>query len=113
MVNAEFGKCTEAGLLGRAIRYAVFLIPSRRSLSPTRMPESVVTDKFQVTIPKEVREDLDIKPGEKVIVEKRDADSVVIRRYRRIRQPLKHLIGKKRYHRAVRIEELEEKLESR
>jgi hypothetical protein len=56
---------------------------------------------------------MDLRPGEKVIVEKRDVDSILVRRYRKVGQPLKHLIGKKRYHRRVSIEELEEKIEAR
>lgn len=77
------------------------------------MPQSTVTAKFQITIPKEVRNGMDLRPGEKVMVERRDIDSILVRRYRRLRQPLKHLIGKKRYHRRVSVEELEEKIESR
>ena len=77
------------------------------------MPETTVTAKFQITIPKEVRKEMDLRPGEKVVVERRDIDSILVRRYRKIRHPLKHLIGKKRYHRTVSIEELEEKVESR
>ncbi len=77
------------------------------------MPETTVTEKFQITIPKEVRKEIDLRPGEKVIVERRDVDSILVRRYRRVRQPLKHLIGKKRYHRRISIQELEEKIEAR
>ncbi len=77
------------------------------------MPESTVTDKFQITIPKQVREEIDLRPGETVTVEKRDTDSIIVRRYRKVRQPLRHLIGRKRYHRKVPIEELEEKIETR
>jgi len=77
------------------------------------LSETTVTEKFQITIPKEVRKGMDLRPGEKVIVEKRDVDSILVRRYRKVGQPLKHLIGKKRYHRRVSIEELEEKIEAR
>ena len=77
------------------------------------MPETTVTEKFQITIPKEVRKEMDLRPGEKVMVERRDVDSILVRRYRKVRQPLKHLIGKKRYHRRVSVEELEEKLEAK
>jgi antitoxin PrlF len=77
------------------------------------LPETTVTQKFQITIPKEVRRELDLKPGEKVIVERKDVDTILVRRHRKVRQPLKHLIGETRYHRRVSIEELEEKLENR
>ncbi len=77
------------------------------------MPETTVTEKFQITIPKEVRREMDLRPGEKVIVVRRDVDSLLVQRYRKVRQPLKHLIGKRRYRRGVSIEELEEKIEAR
>ena len=56
---------------------------------------------------------MDLRPGEKVIVEKRDTDSILVRRHRRVRNPLEHLIGEKVYHRRVSVEELEEKIELR
>ncbi len=77
------------------------------------MPESTVTEKFQITIPKEIREEMELRPGEKVVVEKSGVDSILVRPYRKMQQPLKHLIGKKRYHRRVPIEELEEKIKQR
>ncbi len=77
------------------------------------MPESTVTEKFQITIPKEIREEMELRPGEKVVVEKSGVDSILVRPYRKMQQPLKHLIGKKRYHRRIPIEELEEKIEQR
>ena len=77
------------------------------------MPESTVTEKFQITIPKEIREEMGLKPGEKVIVEKNGVDSILVRPYRKMRQSLKHLIGKRHYHRRVSIEELEGKIERR
>ncbi len=60
------------------------------------MPETTVTENFQITIPKEVRREMDLRPGEKVIVVRRDVDSLLVQRYRKVRQPLKHLIGKRR-----------------
>jgi AbrB family looped-hinge helix DNA binding protein len=68
------------------------------------LPESTVTENFQITIPKEIRE-MELKPGEKVIVEKNGVDSILVHPYRKMRQPLKHLIGKRRYHRRVSIED--------
>jgi len=49
----------------------------------------------------------------KVTVDRGVPDTFVVKRYRKVRQPLKHLIGKKRYHRKVSVEELEEKIQSR
>jgi AbrB family looped-hinge helix DNA binding protein len=95
------------------MRYAVYLLLAARTLRWKTLPESTVTEKFQITIPKEIREEMELKPGEKVIVEKNGVDSILVRPYRKMRQPLKHLIGKKRYHRRVSIEELEEKIERR
>jgi antitoxin PrlF len=77
------------------------------------LPESTVTEKFQITIPKEIREEIELRPGEKVIVEKSGDDSILVRPYRKVREPIKHLIGKSRYHRRVSIEELEDKIERR
>ena len=78
------------------------------------MAQSTVTEKFQITIPKEVRDEMDLRPGEKVVVERRDSDSLVVRRYRRIRKKLKHLVIKKPPHRKkIAIEELEERIEVR
>jgi hypothetical protein len=56
---------------------------------------------------------MDLRPGEKVLVEKRDVDSLLVSRHRRVGNPLKHLIGEKAYHRRISVEELEEKTESR
>jgi|GEM_PF-1376735 hypothetical protein len=56
---------------------------------------------------------MDLRPGEKVMVLRRDIDSQLVQRYKKIRQPLKHLIGKRQYRRRVSIEELEEKIEAR
>ena len=78
------------------------------------MAQSTVTEKYQITIPKEVRDEMDLRPGEKVVVERCNSDSLVVRRYRRVRQPLKHLIGEKASHRKrITIEEFEEKVEAR
>jgi len=77
------------------------------------LPETTVTEKFQITIPKEVRDEMDLRPGEKVLVEKRDIDSILVRRHRRVRNPLEHLIGEKAYPRRVSVDELEERIESR
>ncbi len=72
-----------------------------------------MTDKYQVTIPKDVREELGLRPGEEVIVESDSKDRIVVKRFRSTKDPLSVLIGKKPYHRHIPIKELEEKMESR
>lgn len=77
------------------------------------MPKTKVTSKFQVTIPKEVREKVGIRAGEVVIVESVSDEEIVVRRFRRMKDPLKILIGKTPSLRHVPVEELEEKAETR
>ncbi|MCD6529527.1 AbrB/MazE/SpoVT family DNA-binding domain-containing protein [Candidatus Bathyarchaeota archaeon] len=77
------------------------------------MARSRVTSKFQVTIPKEVRERVGLKPGEVVLVEAVDENNILLRRFKRVKDPLRFLIGEKPYPRHVPIEELEEKVEAR
>ena len=77
------------------------------------MGVSKVTDKFQVTIPKDVREALGLKAGEEVIVETGPGGRIVVKRFPTSKDPLKVLVGRKPYPRHVPVEELEEKLESR
>lgn len=77
------------------------------------MGVSRVTDKFQVTIPKDVREALGLKPGEEVMVETGPGGRIVVKRFPTSKDPLRVLVGKKPYPRHVPIEELEEKLETR
>ena len=59
------------------------------------MARSRVTSKFQLTIPKEVRGKVGLKPGEIVIVESVDENNVLIRRIRRLKGSLRFLIGEK------------------
>jgi len=77
------------------------------------MSKTKVTDKFQITIPKEVRREVGLKPGEVVIVESVSEEQILVRRFRRLKDPLRSLIGKNPYKRHVPIEELEEKIEMR
>jgi AbrB family looped-hinge helix DNA binding protein len=79
------------------------------------MPRSKVTAKYQVTIPKEIREKVDVRPGEMVSMEVVSQDEIVLRRYPKVKDPLKTLIGDRASprRRAVPIEELEEHIESR
>jgi len=77
------------------------------------MPKTKVTSKFQVTIPKEVREKVGVRPGEVVSVESVGEEEIVVRRFRRVKYPLKVLVGKTSSVRHVPVEELEEEAETR
>ncbi len=77
------------------------------------MPKTKVTSKFQVTIPKEVREKDGVKPGEIVSVESVSEEEIILKRFRRMKEPLKVLVGKTPSARHIPIEELEEKAETR
>ena len=77
------------------------------------MARSRVTSKFQLTIPKEIRDKVGLRPGEIVIIESIDENNILIRRLRRVKDPPRFLIGKKPYPRHIPIEELEEKAEAR
>jgi len=75
------------------------------------MGETRVTEKFQITIPKDVREAIGLKPGEILIVEPTAEGELRIKRLR-VKEPLHILIGEKKFGRHVPVEELEEKVES-
>ncbi len=77
------------------------------------MARTRVTSKFQLTIPKEVREQIGLKPGEVVEVQADDEGDIAIKRFRRVKDPLKVLIGSTTFPRHVSIEELEERVETR
>jgi len=77
------------------------------------MTKTKVTSKFQVTIPKEIREKVGVRPGEIVSVESAGDDKIIVRRFRRVRDPLKVLVGKTPSVRRVSVEELEEEAETR
>lgn len=72
-----------------------------------------MTDKFQVTIPKEVRESLGLRPGEEVIVEEAPGGAILVRRFETAKDPLSILVGKKPYPRHIPVQELEEISENR
>jgi AbrB family looped-hinge helix DNA binding protein len=84
-----------------------------RTAMVVAMPRSRVTAKFQVTIPREVREKVEVRPGEVVSVEALSGDEILVRRYPRTSDPLETLIGTKPASRRVPVEELEEQMESR
>ncbi|RLF22352.1 MAG: AbrB family transcriptional regulator [Thermoprotei archaeon] len=70
-----------------------------------------VTEKYQVTIPKDVRERIGLNPGEIVEVSALDENTIIIKRLR-AREPLKLLIGEKPlFDRHIPVEEVEEAAE--
>jgi len=77
------------------------------------MSRTRVTSKFQLTIPKDIREKVDLRPGEVVEINIDDKGEIVIKRFRRVKDPLKVLIGRTASPLHVSIEELEEKAETR
>ena len=76
------------------------------------MAKSKVTDKFQVTVPKKVREEIGLEPGEEVTVEASEKGDILIRRQQKIKDPLIFLLGQSpRFKDAISIEDLENKME--
>src|SRR3989475_8126708 len=59
------------------------------------MGVSRVTDKFQVTIPKDVRESVGLRPGEEVTVEGAPGGAIIVNRFEIVKDPLTMLIGKR------------------
>lgn len=76
------------------------------------MARSKVTSKYQVTIPRDVREKVGVRSGEVLTVEAVSENEILLRRHSRSKDPLATLIGRKSLG-TVPIEELEEKIESR
>ncbi|MHB8565768.1 MAG: AbrB/MazE/SpoVT family DNA-binding domain-containing protein [Nitrososphaerales archaeon] len=77
------------------------------------MPRSKVTRKYQITIPKDVREKVDMRPGEIVTIESVSESEILVKRHPSTREPLRILIGTTPLGRSVSIVELEQKIESR
>jgi AbrB family looped-hinge helix DNA binding protein len=77
------------------------------------MARGKITEKYQVTIPKEIREKVRVSPGEVISIEAISKDEIRLKRFPRVTDPLDVLIGKKLFKRHVPIEELEERIESR
>ena len=68
-----------------------------------------VTTKFRITIPKEVREKIDLKHGEEIeVVVLNDNEILLRRKFKRIRNPLEILIGKKEWKEEISPEKLDE-----
>lgn len=76
------------------------------------MARSKITAKYQVTIPRDVREKVSMKVGEIVSVEAVSEEEIHVKRFPTIADPLKVLIGHKPSAESVAISELEEKIES-
>ncbi len=76
------------------------------------MTRSRVTAKYQITIPKDVREKTGVKPGEVVVVEAVSEEEIRLKRFASLADPLKVLIGARRSKKAVPVTELEERIES-
>ncbi len=64
-----------------------------------------------VTIPKRIREKIGLRAGETIIMEVKSRDEIRLKRFRRVGEPLKILIGKRMFARHIPVEELEEKME--
>ncbi len=78
------------------------------------MGVSKVTDKFQVTIPIDVRKSVGLRPGEEVTVEEAPGGAIIVKRFETVKDPLTVLIAKKpRFRRRIPVEELEEMSENR
>jgi len=75
--------------------------------------KSRVTAKYQVTIPREVREKVGLRSGELVGVEPTRGGSILVKRFAETRNPLVNLIGKRYSSRHIPIKQLEEAIESR
>jgi AbrB family transcriptional regulator (stage V sporulation protein T) len=77
------------------------------------MEETKVTEKFQVTIPKNVRDKMGLKPGEIMIVKSVGGNEVRLKRFKVVKNPIQILVGKKKiFDEHIPIEDLEKKIES-
>jgi len=77
------------------------------------MARTKVTAKYQVTIPKAVREKVEVRPGEVVSVEALSGSEILLKVFPRKANPLSVLIGKRRRLPEIPVEELEKRAESR
>lgn len=77
------------------------------------MARSKVTAKYQITIPKEVRKQISLRPGEIVEVEGGEEGVLLVRRLATVKDPLRILIGHGPSKKHIPVEELEEAAESR
>src|SRR5436853_130925 len=104
----------EAGPMGAS--YAVYgmLIYLTYITGKMNMGVSRVTDKFQVTIPKDVRESVGLRPGEQVTVEGAPGGAIIVKRFETVKDPLTVLIGKRPlFRKPLSSEKLEDLSEER
>lgn len=68
-----------------------------------------ITEKFQITIPKEAREKIGLKPGEEFdVIVLNDNEIVLRRKFKRITNPLEVLLGKEEWKGEISPEKLDE-----
>ncbi|MDG6898701.1 MAG: AbrB/MazE/SpoVT family DNA-binding domain-containing protein [Nitrososphaerota archaeon] len=77
------------------------------------MPKSKVTSKYQVTIPREVREKVGVEAGEMVLVEAVSKSEIRLRRFPGVPEPMKILVGSRGSPKPLPMSELDEMAESR
>jgi len=77
------------------------------------MFKTKITSKFQLTIPKEIRKQIGLKAGEIIEIQVLNEEEILIKRFKKVKNPLKVLVGKTPSKRRISIEEFEEKAESR
>ncbi|MFP3260830.1 MAG: AbrB/MazE/SpoVT family DNA-binding domain-containing protein [Sulfolobus sp.] len=68
-----------------------------------------VTDKFQVTIPKEVREKINLRPNEEFeVIALNDHEILLRRKVKKVKNPLEVLIGKEEIKEEIPPEKVDE-----
>lgn len=68
-----------------------------------------VTEKFQVTIPKDVREKINLKPNEEFeVIALNDNEILLRRKVKRVKDPLEVLIGKEKMEEEIPPEKIDE-----
>jgi len=68
-----------------------------------------VTDKFQVTIPKEVREKINLRPNEEFeVIALNDNEILLRRKVKKVKNPLEVLIGKEEIKEEISPEKVDE-----
>ncbi|BCU69943.1 AbrB/MazE/SpoVT family DNA-binding domain-containing protein [Stygiolobus caldivivus] len=68
-----------------------------------------VTEKFQVTIPKDVREKINLKPNEEFeVIALNDNEILLRRKVKRVKDPLEVLIGKGEMKEEIPPEKIDE-----
>jgi antitoxin PrlF len=73
------------------------------------MSTTTLTSKYQMTLPKEVRLSLGVKPGDKIDIVKQD-DLYVLKPRTRSVMSLAGILGKPPANRGLTVEEMDEKL---